>query len=119
MFNVPTILIDLLQDQGSFETILVVSSSADLKVNIARIQQTLEQKLTESKNNLKELELVIKEKDSLGKENMILLNRVVISEDHTKDLKGGMSQVNSDHISERGSSVFFFRSRILLRGLSK
>ena len=68
--------------------------TAELKVNIARIQQTLEQKLTESKNNLKELELVIKEKDSLGKENMRLLHRVAFLEDHTKELKGGMSQVN-------------------------
>ena len=69
---------------------------ADLRSNIAQIQRSLEQKLLEGKNTCKELELVTKERDSLGKENMRLLHRVAFLEDHTKELKIGMKQVTID-----------------------
>ena len=65
----------------------------DLKSNIAQIQQKLEKKFMESINTSKELERAIKERNSLGKENMRLLHRVAFLEDHTKELKVGMKQV--------------------------
>ena len=59
----------------------------------ALLQQKLEQKLIESKSTSKELERTIKERDSLGKENLRLFHRVAFLEEHTKELKLGMKQV--------------------------
>ena len=69
---------------------------ADLRSNIDHIQKSLEQKLLEGKKTCKELELVTKERDSLGKENMRLLHRVAFLEDHAKEMKIGMKQVTTE-----------------------
>ena len=65
----------------------------ELRDSMEQIQQKLEEKLTESRNNVAELELVTRERDSLGKENMRLLHRVAFLEEHSKELKVGMKQV--------------------------
>jgi len=82
------------REVGSSKT-LEMKRMAELRSNICQIQQKLEQKLIESKNTSKELDLVIRERDSLGKENMRLLHRVAFLEDHTKELKIGMKQIQS------------------------
>ena len=66
----------------------------DLMLNIAQIQQKLEHKLVDGKNTTQELERVTKERCSLGNENMRLLHRVAFLEEHTKELKHGMKQVD-------------------------
>jgi fructose-1,6-bisphosphatase len=64
-----------------------------LRSNIAQIQKKLEQKFIESKRTSKELERAIKERVRLKKKNIRLLHRVAFLEDHTKEVKVGMTQV--------------------------
>ena len=78
----------------------------DLRSNIAQIQRRLEYKLVEGKNTSQELERVIKERCSLGKENVRLLHRVAFLEDHTKELKLGMKQVEKVFVFVLGKYKF-------------
>jgi len=67
----------------------------DLRSDISHIQSRLEKKFLEGKNTCTELELVVKERDSLGKENLRLLHRIAFLEDHTKELQIGLKQIQS------------------------
>ena len=92
---------------------------AELRYDICQIQSRLEKKLLEGKKTCNELELVVKERDSLGKENMRLLHRIAFLEDHTKELQTGLKQVMHFYLFTLESYIDIFRSRPLLRRLSK
>ena len=79
--------------EGSLSNTLQRKQMSDVRSNIDQIQQRLEQKLIESKSTFKDLQRVTKERHRLGKENMRLLHRVAFLEEHTKELKHGMKQV--------------------------
>jgi len=67
----------------------------DLRSDISQIQSRLEKKLLEGKHNCTELELVVKERDSLGKDNLRLMHRIAFLDDHTKELQMGLKQIQS------------------------
>jgi len=64
-----------------------------IKEDIAIIQSTLEQKLTEGRNVSTELDRAKKEKKSLQAENMRLNHRIAYLEDQTTELQEGLKQV--------------------------
>merc|ERR1719189_767559 len=64
-----------------------------IKEDIAIIQSTLEQKLTEGRNVSTELDRAKKEKKSLQAENMRLTHRIAYLEDQTTELQEGLKQV--------------------------
>ena len=64
-----------------------------IKEDIAIIQSTLEQKLTEGRTISGELDRAKKEKKSLQAENLRLNHRIAYLEDQTTELQEGLRQV--------------------------
>jgi len=64
-----------------------------IKEDIAIIQSTLEQKLSEGRNISTELDRAKKEKKSLQQENLRLNHRIAYLEDQTNELQDGLKQV--------------------------
>jgi len=64
-----------------------------IKEDIAIIQSTLEQKLTEGRNISTELDRAKKEKKNLQQENLRLNHRIAYLEDQTNELQEGLKQV--------------------------
>ena len=92
--------------EESLSKLLERKRLSDLRSNIAQLQQKLERILIESKSTSKELERTVKERGSLGKENMRHLHRVAFLEEHTKELKLGMKQVEKVFILVLGKYKF-------------
>ena len=64
-----------------------------IKEDIAIIQSTLEQKLSEGRNISTELDRAKKEKKNLQQENLRLNHRIAYLEDQTNELQDGLKQV--------------------------
>ena len=64
-----------------------------IKEDIAIIQSTLEQKLTEGRTISGELDRAKKEKKTLAQENLRLNHRIAYLEDQTNELQEGLRQV--------------------------
>ena len=65
-----------------------------IKEDIAIIQSTLEQKLSEGRSVSTELDKAKKEKKNLQQENLRLNHRIAYLEDQTTELQDGLKQVS-------------------------
>ena len=73
-----------------------------IKEDIAIIQSTLEQKLSEGRSVSTELDKAKKEKKSLQQENLRLNHRIAYLEDQTTELQDGLKQVIGDDGGDDG-----------------